>query len=99
MGKLRTKGAKFLYKEYDRLLMEQFISGIDDNGMMNEIIKEVATLQDIRYPAGKCMLLWAHNIEVQRAQNQDLMTYKRKKMILSTEHRSKNLQHLWYRKK
>ena len=35
------------YKEYDKLLAEQLISGLNDDRMINEILKEVATLEEI----------------------------------------------------
>ena len=38
MGKFRTKATECQYKEYDRLVTEQFISGINDNGMIDEIL-------------------------------------------------------------
>ena len=33
--------------EYDRLLTGQFISGLNNDGMVDEILKEVATLEGI----------------------------------------------------
>ena len=41
MGILRTKAVECRYKEYDS-------SGLNDNVMIAEILKEVATLEDIR---------------------------------------------------
>ena len=42
MGRLNTKTAKCQYKEYGHLLIEQFVSGPNDDGMINNIPKEVA---------------------------------------------------------
>ena len=51
------------YKEYDRLLIEQFISGLNDNDMIDEILKEVATLEDIEHAMHEHMLIWAYRVE------------------------------------
>ena len=41
MGRLRTQATECQYKEYDRLLVAQFISGLNDSGMISErVIKE-----------------------------------------------------------
>ena len=47
MGRLSTKEAKCEYREYDRLLTEQFISVLSDEGMTDEILREVAMLENI----------------------------------------------------
>ena len=39
MGRLRTKEAECQCKEYDRLLTEQFINVLNDNGMVDEILR------------------------------------------------------------
>ena len=36
--------------------------------MVDEILKEVATLEDIEDAISGCVLLWAHRLEVQRTQ-------------------------------
>ena len=41
-----------------------------DGGMIDEILKEVATLEDIEDSRNECLLMWTHGIQVQRAQNQ-----------------------------
>ena len=33
--------------EYDRKLTEQFIHGLDDKGMISEILREMSALEDI----------------------------------------------------
>ena len=43
VGRLRTEAAEYQYKECDRLLTEQFINSINDEEMVDEILKEVAT--------------------------------------------------------
>ena len=84
--------AKCQYKEYNRLQSEQVITGINDDGTINEILKEVATLEDTEDAPSKHVLLWAHRVEVQRAQNSALYDIKEAKesALLSTVHRSKN---------
>ena len=67
MCRLRTKSAEYECKEYDMLLTEQSISGLNDNGMIDEILGEVATIEDIEHAISEHVLLWAHRVEVQRA--------------------------------
>ena len=47
MGRLQTKVSDCDCNECDRRLTEQFIPGLDDDGMINEIQREVSTLEDI----------------------------------------------------
>ena len=49
-------------------MAEQFISGLNDNGMINEILKIVDTLEDIEDATSKFVFLWACRIEAQRVQ-------------------------------
>ena len=44
MGRLWTRAAECEYKEYDRLLIKQFRGGLNDEGMLDEIIRDVVTL-------------------------------------------------------
>ena len=60
--------------KYDRLLTEQYICWHNDNRMIDEILSEVATLEDIEDAMSKCVLLWMHRVEVQRHKNQPFMT-------------------------
>ena len=46
MDRLKTKAAECQYKEYDRLLTDQVISGLNNEAMTDKILKEVATLED-----------------------------------------------------
>ena len=46
MGRLRTRTEECYFKGYNRLLTEQFINGLNDDGMVDEILKEVAALED-----------------------------------------------------
>ena len=47
------------YKEYNRLLTEQFLNGPDNEGMINEILRKVSTWEGIDDATGKRVLLWA----------------------------------------
>ena len=47
MGTLWTKAVECEYKEYNRLLTEHSISRINDDGIIDENLREVATLEDI----------------------------------------------------
>ena len=64
------------YKEYDRLLTEQFINALNDNGMFHEILKEVTTLKDTEDATSDCDLLWVCRVEVKRAQMSTLHEIK-----------------------
>ena len=45
-------------QEYDRLVTDQFISGLNDAWMISEILKEVTTLKDIVDATSEHVLLW-----------------------------------------
>ena len=42
MGRLRTPATECQYKEYDRLLVAQFISGLNDSGIISERVIKVS---------------------------------------------------------
>ena len=42
-----TKTPECEYKEYDSLITEQFICGLDNEGMIDEILRKVPKLEDI----------------------------------------------------
>ena len=46
MDRLRTKVAECQYREYDRLLTEQFISGLTYDGLIDKILKELQDIED-----------------------------------------------------
>ena len=68
MGRLRTKAVHCQYKEYDRLLTEEFINGLNDDGMVDETLKEVATLEDTEDTIHVPVLLHVHRLEAYSAQ-------------------------------
>ena len=45
MGRLQIKVAKCEYGEHDRLLAEQFIGRLNDQGKTDEILREAAMLR------------------------------------------------------
>ena len=47
MGRLQTKVAECEYKEYDMLLTEQLMGGLDEEAMISEILREIVALEDI----------------------------------------------------
>ena len=51
----------------DRLLREQFIGRLTEDGMTNEILREVTTLENIEEAVGEHMLGWVHRMQVQKA--------------------------------
>ena len=55
MGRLWTKATECKYKEYDGLLTGQFIDGINDEGMIDEILREAVTLEDIEDAMSMCL--------------------------------------------
>ena len=68
MGRLCTVAVECNYQEVDKQLKEQFIHGLNDKHMLEEIIKELmATNNDDHITSGG-MLAWAKMVEVQRAQ-------------------------------
>ena len=73
MGRLQTKVAECEYREYDRLLTEKFIGGHNDEGMTDEMLREVATSEHI--------LTWVHRVVVQRAQRSAFNSIKEAKEL------------------
>ena len=69
---LRIKAAECKYKEYNILITEQFINGLNDDWICDKILKEVAMLEDIEDTKSECVLLWEYKVEVQRAQKSSL---------------------------
>ena len=59
MGRLQTKVVECDYKGYDRKMIEQFIQGLDDKGMISKILREVSVLEDINDATSKWVLSWA----------------------------------------
>ena len=60
IGRLWMKAPECDFKEYNRLQGEQFIYGLDSDGMISKILGEVSTLEDIDDGMSERVLLWAH---------------------------------------
>ena len=65
------------YRGYERLLTEQFIGGLNDEGMTDEILRDVAMLGNIEEATSEHVLTWACRVEGQRAQR-SVLTASRK---------------------
>ena len=68
MGRLQVAVAECNYRELDRQLKEQFIHGLNDKLMLDEIIRELTTKNNDEQVTSEGMLTWAKLIETQRAQ-------------------------------
>ena len=57
MGRPRAKAAECQYKDYNSLLTDNFISRLNDDGMIDEILKEVAILEDNEDNTSECVVM------------------------------------------
>ena len=68
MGRLHIAAVECNYQEMDRQLKEQFIHGLNNKYILEEIINEsIATKNNDRITSG-CVLAWAKRVEPQSAQ-------------------------------
>ena len=67
MGRLCVATVECNYREVDRQLKEQFIHGLNDRCMLEEIIKELTATNDDVQNTSEGILAWAKRVEVQRA--------------------------------
>ena len=56
------------YREYDRILTEQFIGSLNNEAMTNEKFREVALPEDIEEATSEHVLTLACRVEIQRTQ-------------------------------
>ena len=56
------------YKEIDCQLKEQFIHGLNDKNMLDEVIRELTTKSTNDQTTSEDMLVWAERVEAQRMQ-------------------------------
>ena len=68
MGRLHVAAVECGYKEVGRQLKEQFIHGLNNKGMLYEIIKELMVKSNDNQTTSEGMLVWAKRVEAQRAQ-------------------------------
>ena len=67
MGRLCIAAVECNDQEVDRQLKEQFIHGLNDKYILEEIIKELMATKNNGYISSGGMLAWAKRVEVQRA--------------------------------
>ena len=96
MGKLQKNAAEYDYKEYERDQTEEFSSGLDDEGMINEILREVSLLEDINDAISERILLWTWRIEAHRLQKETLDNMKEAKDLMQSDemHKDKSMRHM-----
>ena len=68
MGCLCMAAVECGYKEMDRELKEQFIHGLNDKVMLEEIIWELTSKTSSQQTTSKDVLAWAKRVKVQRVQ-------------------------------
>ena len=68
MGRLHMAVAECNYKEIDQQLKEQFIHGLDDKTMLEEVIRELTARNNDEQTTSEGVLVWAKRIEVQWVQ-------------------------------
>ena len=68
MGRLWMAVVECNYKEVDRKLKEQFIHGLNDRVMLDEILRELMVKNNSEQINSEDILLWARQIKAQRAQ-------------------------------
>ena len=85
MCRLHAKVAECDYKEYIIELMNQFICGLDDEGMTSEILWEVSALQDMDDATSKRVMSLAQRVEALRVQKEALNYIKEVKQFDSVK--------------
>ena len=67
MGRLHVVAAECSYREVDQQLKEQFIHGLNDETMLDEVIRELTAKNSSEQTTSEDVLSWARRIEAQRA--------------------------------
>ena len=65
MGRLHMVAAEGNYREIDRQLKEQFIHGLNDKVMLEEVIRELTVKSNDEQTTSEGILAWAKRVEVQ----------------------------------
>ena len=76
MGRLHVVAVQCNYREVDRQLKEQFIHGLNDKYMLEEIMKELTATNDNEQITREGMISWAKRVEAQRALAAVLSTHQ-----------------------
>ena len=67
-GRLHITAVECNYQEVDRQLKEQFIHGLNDKCMLEEIKKKLTATKNDDHIMSAGVLSWAMRVEAQRAQ-------------------------------
>ena len=68
MGRLCMAVAECNYKEVNGQLKEQFVHGLNDKVMLEEVIRELTGRNNNEQTTSEGVLVWVKRIEAQRAQ-------------------------------
>ena len=68
MGRLCIAVAECSYREVNQQLKEQFIHGLNDKTLLDEVIRELTAKDKNKQTTSEDVLVWAKRIEVQWAQ-------------------------------
>ena len=68
MGRLHVAAAECYYREIDRQLNEQFIHGLNDKVMLDEVIRELTAKSNNEQMTSEGILAWAKRVEAQWVQ-------------------------------
>ena len=68
IGRLHMVAVECGYKEIDRQLKEQFIHGLNNKGMLGEVIKKLTIKSNDEQTTSEGVLAWVKRVEAQRAQ-------------------------------
>ena len=67
MGRLCVPAAECNYREIDRQLKEQFIHGLNDKVMLDEVMRELTAKSSDEQTTSEGILAWSKRVEVQAA--------------------------------
>ena len=81
MGRLCVAAVECNYEEVNRQLKEQFIHGLNDKGMVEEIIKELTATKNNDHITSWGVLACTKRVEAQRAQAAVLITLTESKQF------------------
>ena len=68
MGRLHMAVVECNYREVDQQLKEQFIHGLNDKVLLEEVIRKLTTRKNDEQTTSEGVLVWVKRVEVQRAQ-------------------------------
>ena len=69
MGRLHVAVVECNYTEIDQQLKEQFLHGLNDKIMLDEVIRELTTKSNNEQTSSEDVLAWTKRVEVQWAQS------------------------------